>query len=76
MSNITPVQFGKRAPENLASDLRALADAVDRGEVVEFEAVYVNKAIDEIRFVHASSFGQAIILTQLMARRAVDNFME
>lgn len=65
--------FGRKAPDNLAQDLRALADAVDRGEVVELVAAYVRQ--DEHEMLYAASLAQSVFLATLLHRRAVDNCM-
>lgn len=63
--------FGKRACSNLATDLRALADAVDRGEVIDFVAAYVEN--EEFQILFAASQAQSVFLSTLLHRRAVDN---
>ncbi len=62
-------KFGKQAPDGLAHDLRALADAVDRGEVKEFVACFVQN--DEFNYLWAASLGQSVLLSDLLHAQAL-----
>lgn len=65
--------FGRQACTNLAADLRELAEAVDRGEIVDLVAAYVRQ--DEHETLCAASLSQSIFLATLLQRRAIDNCM-
>ncbi len=56
--------FGPKANENLANDLRELADAVDRGDIVDFVASYIEK--DEQVFFVAAELRTALVLAVML----------
>lgn len=66
--------FGKKAPANLAADLRAIADAVDRGEILDLVAVYVHQ--DQYQFLYGTNIAYAVTLTSLLQQQAVNRMRE
>lgn len=66
--------FGHQAPTNLASDLRALADAVDRGEIKELITAYIQE--DQYTFLFAASLQTSLVLSTLMQDTAINNLRE
>ncbi len=60
-------QFGDRAPEDLSTRLRELADAVDNGEVTSLVAAYIDG--DNYSFLFGASLRDAIVLTALLQQR-------
>jgi len=66
--------FGRKACVNLASDLREVADAVERGEIVDFVAAYVQGG--EYEMLYAASLSDSVFLSTLLHRRAVDNCIQ
>jgi hypothetical protein len=65
-------QFGKKAPANLSADLRALADAVDRGEITDLTAAYIQN--DTYSMLYASSNRTCLELATLLRRSCEDKF--
>jgi len=70
---VVPASFGPKACDNLASDLRAMADAVDRGEIVELVAAWTQGG--QYQILHSASLIDALTLSTLLHRKAVDKFM-
>jgi hypothetical protein len=66
--------FGKKAPEGLSDHLRELADACDRGEVVELVACYVRDAAYE--FVLDASPADGLVLATLLHDRSIGRFKQ
>ena len=64
--------FGKKVAGNLASDLRALADAVDRGEIVELTAAYIRD--DSYEMLYAASNRVCLELATLLRRKCEDTY--
>ena len=57
-------------PSDLSANLRELADAVDRGEVHGLEMAFVRNGCYE--FQHATTPGDAVILSSLLHASCVD----
>jgi hypothetical protein len=62
-------KFGKQAPSDLAQRLRELADAADRGELVDMVACYTQS--EGIDFLFATSMMNSIALATMLQQRAV-----
>lgn len=71
---VVKAEFGKRAPVDLSSQLRELADAVDNGEIVDLCAVFVRN--DSYDILTAASLEQRLILPTLLHRSTVDKFFQ
>lgn len=69
---VTLIDSADRARgKQLAADLRKLADAAERGEIVDFTAAYVQS--NEYCFLFAASQADCLTLTTLAHHTAVDN---
>lgn len=68
------VKFGKQAPDGLASDLRELADAVDRGELNELIGCYILDG--EFNYLWAASLGQSVLLSDLLHAQAISRMRQ
>jgi hypothetical protein len=66
MSDVIKGVFTRKAPDDLAEKLRAIADAVDAGEVVDFVAAYVSTAESMYRFVPAAPAHDCVVLSSLL----------
>ncbi len=66
--------FGKKACEDLAKNLRALAEAVDRGEVVNLVMVFVEDG--EYQTHLSASIQDSIVMASLLHRVAVDKLFK
>lgn len=66
---VVDVQFGKRAPDGLADDLRKMADAVDRGEIKELVACFIEGG--EYNYVWAASLAESTLLADLLHAQAI-----
>ena len=62
--------FGKHAPDDLADELRELADAVDSGDISGMIIAYVRKG--EYLFTFATSLSEAVLLAALMQQQSID----
>lgn len=71
---LVQAKFGKRAPDGLASDLRALADAVDRGDVKELVACFVQN--NEFNYLWAASLYDSLALSDLLHAQALHRMRE
>lgn len=69
MGDVQQVTFGRRPPTDLAAQLRALADAVDAGEVLDCAAVFVRKG--EYDYLWAASLEASVTLATLLQWRAL-----
>lgn len=56
--------FGNKAPADLSKVLRELADAVDRGEITDLIAAYIQN--DEYLFTYATSMKTAVVLSAML----------
>lgn len=65
-------RFGKQACSDLARQLRDMADAVERGEIVDFVASYIQRG--EYQTFYAAALDQSLVLASLLLRRCVDRF--
>lgn len=72
LMNVVEGKFGKQACGDLSAQLRAMADAVDRGEIVDFVAAYTERG--EYETFYASALDQSLVLASLLHRRCVDRF--
>lgn len=64
--------FGRRAPADLADQLRKLADLVDQGQLEEMTALYV--ANGEYQILWAASLESSLAHAALLLKRAADRF--
>jgi hypothetical protein len=64
--------FGKKAAANLSADLRELADAVDRGEIVDLCAAYIQN--DNYAMLYAASNRVCLELSTLLQRSCEDKY--
>jgi hypothetical protein len=62
--------FGKQAPDDLADELRQLADAVDRGDISGMIMAYVYKG--DYSFAFGTSKAESILLAALMQQQSID----
>ena len=65
--------FGPKPPAGLAADLRALADQVDRGEVTECIAMWVDNTTSEYTYMWGASVFNAIGLSAMLHAQALHN---
>ena len=65
--------FGPKPPDGLAADLRALADQVDRGEVTECVAMWVDNTTSEYTYMWGASVFNAIALSAMLHAQALHN---
>jgi len=56
--------FGNKAPSDLSKVLRDMADAVDRGEITDLIAAYIEE--DEYLFTYATSMKTAVVLAAML----------
>lgn len=70
--NLIEGGFGKRACTDLSAQLREMADAVDRGEVVDFIAAFVRDGTYE--FILATSLQDQLVLATLMQSKIIDRY--
>lgn len=70
--NVKEVKFGKQPPAGLATTFRALADKIDRGDVVSAVAAYIDG--DEYCFVLGASLTDELVMSTLLQTRVVDKF--
>ena len=62
--------FGRQAPDDLADELRQLADAVDEGDISGMIIAYVYKG--EYSFAFGTSKAESILLAALMQQQSID----
>lgn len=62
----------KKIDAELSRTLREIADAVDRGEVVEMVASYIHE--NEYKFVYGASLADCLVLVSLLQHRCVQRF--
>lgn len=62
--------FGKKACSNLSADLREMADAVDRGEILDLISVYVQN--DNYTFLYGTSISYAVTLSSLLQQQCIN----
>jgi hypothetical protein len=67
-------QFGKRACNDLSKNLRAVAEAVDRGEIVDLVMTFVEDG--NYQFLFATSPGESVVMTAVLHRAAVDKMFK
>lgn len=72
-AKIHAVQFARQPAENLARDLRAMADAVDRGEILDVVAAWSDQG--EYQLMSSASLVNSLTLATLLHRRTVDRFL-
>lgn len=72
-SNIKLVEFGPRACGNLASDLRAMADAVDAGEIIDLVAAWEQGG--QYQIIRSASLINSLTMATLLHRKSVDAFL-
>jgi hypothetical protein len=70
--NLIPIQFGKRAPDDLPGILREMADAAERGEITAMVMASVRNDVYEISM--SASLQESLVLATLLHTRAVDKF--
>ena len=73
MSDVIKGVFTRKAPDDLAEKLRAIADAVDTGEVVDFVAAYVSTTESMYRFVLADPAHDCVVLSSLLHDSSIRN---
>lgn len=61
-----------RVDSELVRTLREIADAAERGEVVELVAAYVHA--NEYKFVYGASLTESLVLVSLLQHRCVQRF--
>jgi hypothetical protein len=66
--------FGRQPCANLAADLREMADAVERGELVDLVACYTQNG--EYQTLYAASLESSVFLATLLHRRSIDRCIE
>jgi len=66
--------FSKRAPDGLAADLRRMADAVERGEITNVVACFVEG--DNYCYLWATSLFDAVGMTALLHQQAIDRMRQ
>lgn len=71
--NVKLVAFGPKACANLASDLRTMADAVDRGEIVDLVAAWEQGG--QYQIIRSASLINSLTMATLLHRKSVDAFM-
>lgn len=64
--------FGPQAPKDLSQKLRAIADAVDRGEIVDFVGAYIEGG--NYCFLYGSSLQTELILSTLVHANCIQRF--
>ena len=69
---VVAASFGQKAPDNLAADLRKIADAVDRGEITAMVAAFVEKG--EYSFHYAASISSGLELATLLQHRCLERY--
>lgn len=70
MADIVRLDVGARPPSDLSKRLRELADAVDRNEIVELVAAYVQDGNYE--FLYGASLVDSIIMSTLLQNSCVN----
>lgn len=71
MSDLRVLDSGPRAPASLAADLRAIADAVDRKEVVALVAAYMGK---DYTFLYGASVRDGLELATLLQNKCLQRY--
>jgi hypothetical protein len=74
ISNVRAVKFGKQPPSDLSKFLRETADAVDRGDVVEFVCAYTQD--DQFQFRYGASLKECLVLSALLHSQCIGRFKE
>jgi hypothetical protein len=70
MSNVKVLNFGRKAPDGMAADLRKMADRVDAGEITDMVAIFVGTQEYEEWF--NASLIDCIAMTAMLHHRAVE----
>lgn len=70
--NIVPLNAGPKPPSDLARQLRDIADAVERGEVVDLVAAYMQTGAYE--FLYGTSLSTGLELATLLQHRCIERF--
>jgi hypothetical protein len=66
---IVSLNAGPKPPVNLAKDLRACADAVDRGEIVDFIGAYIQAG--NYCFLYGSTLVDGLVLSTMLQDNCV-----
>ena len=72
MSNLFAIDAGPKAPADLSQKLREYADAVDRGEIVDFVGAYVQDG--EYRFMYGASIKDCLVMATLLHANCVQRY--
>lgn len=68
--NIVALNAGPKAADDLAQRLRALADAVDRGEVIDLIAAYTDVGV--YAFLYSASLNDSIVMSSMLQANCLD----
>lgn len=71
---IIEAKFGKKAMDGLADDLRKLAAAVDRGEIVDLVSCFIENG--EFCYLWGASLYDSSILSDLLHAQAISRMRE
>lgn len=74
MSNLVALNAGPRAPADLPEKLRALADAVERGECTAAVAASVKGGSFE--FIYGASIRDSLELATILQARCIERYRE
>ena len=74
MSNLVAIDAGPKPPSDLSQRLREYADAVDRGEIVDFVASYVQNG--EYRFMYGASLRECLVMATLLQANCVERYRQ
>lgn len=69
-------QFGRRAPDGLANDLRRLADQVDRGEVKELVAMWVDEPTSSYTYLWGANPFNSLGMSDMLHAQAMSRMRE
>lgn len=72
--NIVKLDARPKAPNGLADDLRALADAVDKGECTG--AVVASVKGGEWEFIYADSLVDCLVMATLLQQKCIDRLRD
>lgn len=64
------VKAGPRAPGDLSARLRELADAADRGEVIDLIAAYTHNG--NYCFLYGAGLSDSIVLSAMLQTNCID----
>lgn len=74
MTNLIKLEAGRKPPVDLSAKLREIADAVDRNEIKDFVAAYIQG--DNFEFFYAASLTECVLLSTLLQRSCIDRMKE